>query len=75
MRTTRSGPPETIVCPCGSTASAYIDALGPDDSGGVRVMRGCAVAACEARERSQSLMVRSKEPDETQPCPRLVIDA
>ena len=71
MRITRSGPPETTICPCRSTASAYIDALAPDDSGGEKVMMGCAGCACDERERSQSLMVRSNEPDAIQPCPRL----
>jgi hypothetical protein len=71
MRTTRSGPPETTMCPCGSTASAYIDDLAPEGSGGVRVMIGLAVDCCEARERSQSLTVRSKEPDAIQPWSRL----
>ena len=45
MRTTRSGPPATIVCPSGSTASAYTDALGPAASGGLSVMSGAAPRA------------------------------
>jgi hypothetical protein len=71
MRITRSGPPETTICPCEPTASAYIDALGPDDSGGENVMVGCAGCDCDERERSQNLMVRSNEPDAIQPCSRL----
>ena len=71
MRITRSGPPETTIFPCEPTASAYIDALAPDDSGGEKVTVGCADCTSDERERSQSLMVRSNEPDAIQPCSRL----
>jgi hypothetical protein len=56
-------------CPKGSAARAYTDDLGPDPSGGFMVSRGSDsdLESEEERERSQSLIVRSKEPEATHP--------
>ena len=58
-RTTRSGEPEAMTEPYGSTARAYTDALGLDASGTLRVIS----ASCAVRVGSQILIVRSKDPD------------
>jgi hypothetical protein len=71
MRTTRSGEPEAIAWPNGSAAIAYTDALGPEVSGGLRVISGEVSALPESLLRSQRLMVRSKDPDATHDCSRL----
>lgn len=69
IRMTRSGDPEATTEPYGSVASAYMDALGPAASGGCSVMSGSAFA--DAVARSQSLIVRSNDPDATHCCSRL----
>lgn len=75
--TTRSGDPEAIVLPNGSQASAYMDDFGAATSGGVRVTIAALLLFLlfaddvVVFERSQSLMVRSNEPDATQFCSRL----
>lgn len=62
---TLSGVPEAITVPPGSTAIAYTEDLDPVPSGDLRVMRG-SEPVCDARFRSHSLIVLSKEPDATQ---------
>lgn len=67
--TTRSGDPLAMACPYGSEAIAYTEALGAVASGGLRVRNGSGVI--DARVRSQSLIVRSNEPEAIQFCSRL----
>jgi len=78
---TRSGDPEAMIRPKGSQASAYTDDFGEPMSGGISETIGRAMAFSvgtegdvvgeHAMERSQSLMVRSNEPEATQLCSRL----
>ena len=72
MRTTRSGPPDAMAWPNGSAARAYTEDFGADASAGFSVIRGSVGGTLlEAeRVRSQSLIVRSKEPEATQFCER-----
>jgi len=62
---TRSGVPEAMTLPAGSTAIAYTDDLDPVLSGDLRVMRG-SEPVDDARFKSHSLIDLSKEPDATQ---------
>ena len=72
---TRSGEPDAITLPYGSVVNAYTDAFGPAPSGAFSVMRGSVlcgpVPELEADARSQSLMVRSNEPEANHCCSRL----
>ena len=62
---TLSGVPEATTVPPESTAIAYTEALDPALSGDLREMRGSEPVG-DARFKSHSLMVLSKEPDATQ---------
>lgn len=59
-----------MVCPDGSAANAYTEDLGAVVSAGFSVTS----ASCSERVRSQSLIVRSNEPEATQFCSRLEED-
>jgi hypothetical protein len=65
---TRSGDPDAIVWPNGSAASAYIDALAAEASGGLRVISGVGDDWPTDLFKSHSLIVRSKEPEAIQFC-------
>ena len=69
IRITRSGDPDAITEPYGSVVKAYSDALGPAASGGCSVSRGSDLLDADAK--SQSLIVRSNEPDANHCCSRL----
>lgn len=69
MRMTRSGEPVAMTVPYGSVVSAYSDAFGPAASGGLSVSSGSDLLDADAR--SQSLTVRSNEPDANHCCSRL----
>lgn len=62
---TLSGVPEATTVPAGSTATAYTEDFDPELSGDLRVIRGSEPVG-DARFRSHSLIVLSKEPDATQ---------
>ena len=69
IRMTRSGDPAAMTEPYGSVVSAYTEALAPAPSGVCRVIKGSF--RCDAEARSQSLMVRSNEPEANHCCSRL----